>query len=225
MLFAARLLGHPVLLYDGSFEDWSRRDLPGRARCDPMNAPRPYANPHVAGVGLGLVLLACFVTDRARPRRLRCIRQRQRPASSHSWHRRTPLQTSTSAGYLDAGGFTGNWLVFELLGVLIGAAVSAWLGGRWRAEVDRGPRLAIRRAAAVAAWRGCLDGRRRHARARLHQRPGTQWRRPAQRRQLDLHAQPVRQRLPGRTRCCAGCGDERFTRHGRGHRPRLRRRA
>jgi len=26
MLFAARLLGHPVLLYDGSFEDWSRHD-------------------------------------------------------------------------------------------------------------------------------------------------------------------------------------------------------
>jgi len=25
MLFAARALGHPVLLYDGSFEDWSRR--------------------------------------------------------------------------------------------------------------------------------------------------------------------------------------------------------
>jgi len=26
MLFAARLLGHPVLLYDGSFQDWSRSD-------------------------------------------------------------------------------------------------------------------------------------------------------------------------------------------------------
>lgn len=26
MLFAARLLGHPVLLYDGSFQDWSRHD-------------------------------------------------------------------------------------------------------------------------------------------------------------------------------------------------------
>ena len=26
MLFAARTLGHPVLLYDGSFEDWSRHD-------------------------------------------------------------------------------------------------------------------------------------------------------------------------------------------------------
>jgi thiosulfate/3-mercaptopyruvate sulfurtransferase len=28
LMFAARTLGHPVLLYDGSFEDWSRRDLP-----------------------------------------------------------------------------------------------------------------------------------------------------------------------------------------------------
>jgi thiosulfate/3-mercaptopyruvate sulfurtransferase len=29
MLFAARSLGHRVLLYDGSFQDWSRRtDLP-----------------------------------------------------------------------------------------------------------------------------------------------------------------------------------------------------
>jgi thiosulfate/3-mercaptopyruvate sulfurtransferase len=28
MLFAARTLGHPVLLYDGSFEDWSLRNLP-----------------------------------------------------------------------------------------------------------------------------------------------------------------------------------------------------
>lgn len=28
VLFAARLLGHPVKLYDGSFEDWDRRKLP-----------------------------------------------------------------------------------------------------------------------------------------------------------------------------------------------------
>jgi thiosulfate/3-mercaptopyruvate sulfurtransferase len=27
-LFAARTLGHPILLYDGSFEDWARRGLP-----------------------------------------------------------------------------------------------------------------------------------------------------------------------------------------------------
>ena len=28
MLFAARSLGYKVVLYDGSFEDWSKRDLP-----------------------------------------------------------------------------------------------------------------------------------------------------------------------------------------------------
>ena len=28
MLFAARTLGYKVVLYDGSFEDWSKRDLP-----------------------------------------------------------------------------------------------------------------------------------------------------------------------------------------------------
>jgi thiosulfate/3-mercaptopyruvate sulfurtransferase len=27
-LFAARSLGHPVLLYDGSYQDWARRGLP-----------------------------------------------------------------------------------------------------------------------------------------------------------------------------------------------------
>jgi thiosulfate/3-mercaptopyruvate sulfurtransferase len=31
MLFGARLLGHEVLLYDGSFEDWSAKDLPVEA--------------------------------------------------------------------------------------------------------------------------------------------------------------------------------------------------
>ncbi len=28
MLFAARTLGYKALPYDGSFKDWSRRDLP-----------------------------------------------------------------------------------------------------------------------------------------------------------------------------------------------------
>lgn len=28
VLFGARLLGHPVKLYDGSFQDWAKRDLP-----------------------------------------------------------------------------------------------------------------------------------------------------------------------------------------------------
>ena len=37
VLFAARLLGHPVKLYDGSFTDWDARKLP----VDNPSAPRP----------------------------------------------------------------------------------------------------------------------------------------------------------------------------------------
>lgn len=36
VLFAARLLGHPVALYDGSFEDWSRRGLPAEKKFFPV---------------------------------------------------------------------------------------------------------------------------------------------------------------------------------------------
>jgi len=32
MLFAARLLGHDVLLYDGAFQDWATRGLPAETR-------------------------------------------------------------------------------------------------------------------------------------------------------------------------------------------------
>jgi len=35
MLFAARTLGHPVLLYDGSFQDWSALELPVEAPAAP----------------------------------------------------------------------------------------------------------------------------------------------------------------------------------------------
>jgi thiosulfate/3-mercaptopyruvate sulfurtransferase len=37
MLFAARTVGYPVLLYDGSFEDWLNRGLP--LEIPPASAP------------------------------------------------------------------------------------------------------------------------------------------------------------------------------------------
>jgi thiosulfate/3-mercaptopyruvate sulfurtransferase len=38
MLTAALSLGHPILLYDGSFQDWSQRDLPIEAKAPPAKA-------------------------------------------------------------------------------------------------------------------------------------------------------------------------------------------
>lgn len=39
MLFAARSLGHPVLIYDGSFEDWSRHDASYPVEATPAKKP------------------------------------------------------------------------------------------------------------------------------------------------------------------------------------------
>ena len=89
-----------------------------------------------------------------------------------------------------------DWLVLELVGVVLGGFASAWLG-RAAAARDRARRRAsaarqrmLRPPSAAGA-----DGFRRQARARLHQRPGAQRRRAAVGRQLDLHRHLLRRRL------------------------------
>jgi len=107
-----------------------------------MKIPLRYANPYVAGVGLGLVLLASFVlTGRGFG-----ASGAFTSASASLVSIVAPHGADISAyfrGYLEDGGFTSDWLVFEVLGLLIGAALSTALAGRWRATVEHGPRLAI----------------------------------------------------------------------------------
>jgi uncharacterized protein len=102
---------------------------------------RPYANPYVAGVALGLVLLACLVTtgrglgaSGAFASAAAGVTQLAAPqiARDNGYFQR----------YLIDGGFASDWLVFELAGVLIGAALSALLAGRWRLQIERGAGLA-----------------------------------------------------------------------------------
>ncbi|QBB71085.1 hypothetical protein ELE36_12390 [Pseudolysobacter antarcticus] len=108
-----------------------------------MRTPLPYANPYVAGVGLGLVLLASFVlTGRGLG-----ASGAFASASASLVSTIAPQGADTSAyfrGYLEDGGFASDWLVFEVLGLLTGAALSAVIAGRWRAQIERGPRLAAR---------------------------------------------------------------------------------
>jgi hypothetical protein len=107
-----------------------------------MKTPLPYAKPYVAGVGLGLVLLASFVLTG------RGLGASGAFASASAGLVSTiaPQNSDASAyfrGYLADGGFTSDWLVFEVLGVLIGATFSAVIAGRWRATIEHGPRLAV----------------------------------------------------------------------------------
>ena len=83
---------------------------------------KPYSDPYVAGVALGLVLLASFVFA---GRGL---------GASGAFTRVTDMVTTAQPP-------SDNWLVFELGGVIVGGFVSALLAGRVRREVERGPRI------------------------------------------------------------------------------------
>lgn len=105
---------------------------------DTTHEPRPYMNPYFAGVGLGLVLLAAFVTM-----------GRGLGGSSAFATAAGALVTTVAPGTAESNaylrGFTeGNpfkdWLVFQVLGVFVGGLVSGLLANRLKLTVEHGPR-------------------------------------------------------------------------------------
>lgn len=118
---------------------------------------RPYANPYLAGVGLGLVVLTCFV-----------ISGHGLGASGAFANIATGIvgavapdiaaNNSYFASYLADGLPWTAWMLIEVLGIIAGALISAWLGGRIRREIVRGPSLLPRRRMAFAAGGGALMG-------------------------------------------------------------------
>ncbi len=101
---------------------------------------RPYSDPYLAGIGLGLVLLAAFV-----------IMGRGLGASGAFAASAAGVVAAASpsraaanpifAGYLGGAGPWFDWLLFEIAGVMIGGFLSAWSAGRLRREIERGPRI------------------------------------------------------------------------------------
>ena len=114
--------------------------------------PRRYADPYLCGVGLGLVLLGAFA-----------LAGRGLGASGAF-----ASGASALAGAVDPAGTAANpwftsyrmsdWLVFEIIGVVIGGTLSAWLSGRLRIGIDRGPAVAARTRLGAAAAGGAIMG-------------------------------------------------------------------
>ncbi|MCK7521755.1 MAG: hypothetical protein MZV64_30755 [Ignavibacteriales bacterium] len=164
---------------------------------------QPYMNPYLAGIGLGLVLLAAFVLVGPRARRVGRV---QLDASRWLVNAVAPGAragaTSTCGGYLGDGGTHPLKAWLRLRGAsasFAGALLSGLLAGRARDRRSRRARACRRAARLAVRVRGRrADGVRRRARARLHERPGAHRRRAAQRRQLGVHADGLRRRLRGR---------------------------
>lgn len=103
-------------------------------------APSAYADPYLAGAGLGLVLLAAFVVV---GRGLGASGAFASVAAG-SVQALTPEAAAASplfAHYLGAQGPWLEWQSFQLLGVMLGGAVSAAMAGRLRIAVERPPGL------------------------------------------------------------------------------------
>ncbi len=121
--------------------------------------PQPYWNPYIAGIGLGLVLLAAYV-----------IMGRGLGASG-------AFTTLVSAGagaiapehaaanpfyaeYLGDGARNPllDWLVFEMVGVFVGGYLSGALAGRIRVTTEKGPNITVARRLLFAFLGGGLMG-------------------------------------------------------------------
>ena len=121
--------------------------------------PAPYMNPYLAGIGLGLVLLASFVVmgrglGASGAFSSACAVAVDAVAPRHAegnvfWKE-----------YLDGG--VGHplkeWLVFEVLGVLAGGFLSGLLAGRVRRTVEKGPNISTRGRFGFAFLGGALMG-------------------------------------------------------------------
>lgn len=117
----------------------------------------PYADPYLAGIGLGLVLLATFaLTGRG-------LGASGAFASGAAGlvARIAPARAAASpvfARYLAGEGPWSEWLLFELAGVVAGGFLSALAAGRLRRAVERGPHIGRGGRLALAFGGGGIMG-------------------------------------------------------------------
>jgi uncharacterized protein len=120
---------------------------------------QPYWNPYFAGIGLGLVLLAAFV-----------IMGRGLGASGAFTSLVSVGVNAVAPEHAKSNGFfseyigdgTHNplkeWLVFEVLGVVVGGFISGSLARRIKGTIEKGPRISVRSRMFLALFGGILMG-------------------------------------------------------------------
>ncbi len=124
-----------------------------------MNDPRPYWNPYLSGVALGLVLLGTYLimgfglgSSSAATRVAYSAAHLIAPAASEA--------NAYIGGYVGPGkSIFMDWMVFEVLGVFLGGLVGAYSAGRMKhLGVDRGQGVSIAQRFLLALAGGIIMG-------------------------------------------------------------------
>lgn len=120
--------------------------------------PKPYLNPYLSGFLLGLVLLATFFITGRGLGASGAIKSTVVTAVDAVSHSHASQSAYYSQFLSDDKHPLNDWLVFEVLGVLVGAFLSGALAGRLKVKVEHSPRIRIRTRLIAAAAGGLLFG-------------------------------------------------------------------
>jgi hypothetical protein len=132
------------------------RDVRPATAAEDVHRAQPYMNPYLAGIGLGLVLLAAFVLVG------RGLGASGAFNSAIAW-----LASLVSPGWARQNEFLSgylvgdthplkSWLVFEVVGVFAGALLSGLLAGRVAGTIEKGPRASVGMRLGLAFLGGAL---------------------------------------------------------------------
>jgi hypothetical protein len=118
---------------------------------------KAFWNPYVAGVALGSILLVTYLAM-----------GHGLGAASASFRLGVAAVNVVAPGHVrDVPGLASfvaprsaldNWLVYEVLGMILGGALGAWTSGRLGRRVERGPSFGAGRRIALAVAGGVLMG-------------------------------------------------------------------
>jgi uncharacterized membrane protein YedE/YeeE len=120
---------------------------------------RPYINPYIGGVLLGLVLLAAnFVSGRGlgASGAIKSTVVTAMTAVAPSAKENSAFIQEFSEAHGESPMKT--WLVFEMLGVLVGGFLSGALSGRLKLKIEHSPKITSRRRLVFALIGGVLFG-------------------------------------------------------------------
>ena len=120
---------------------------------------KKYLNPYLGGIFLGLVLLAAiYISGRGLG-----ASGAVKSLVTTGVEAIAPAHTGSSEFYKEyseahAGGPLKNWLVWEMLGVVVGGFLSGAIAGRLKFKVEHSPKITSRRRLIFAAIGGILFG-------------------------------------------------------------------